>query len=56
VHGLEGGQTQTFKEEITRNWQKEEEKVRSAKKGGWDAQRGREVLLFDTVSSQLQTL
>jgi hypothetical protein len=33
VHGLEGGQTQTFKEEITRNWQKEE-KVRSAKKGG----------------------
>jgi len=34
VHGLEGGQTQTFKEEITRNWQKEEGKVRSAKKGG----------------------
>jgi len=34
VHGLEGGQTQTFKEEITRNWWKEEEKVRSAKKGG----------------------
>jgi len=34
VHGLENGQTQTFKEEIARNWWKEEEKFRSAKKGG----------------------
>jgi hypothetical protein len=34
VHGLEGGQTQTFKDKITRNWQKEEEKVIITKKGG----------------------